>query len=144
MGWDGCILQQFGRILLELFVLTRLLELHRAVGATLTEIVVEIGNKFGMRFDGDSNFAQLLLTKGSPVTSCLISVTVGILLLIVAKGQIGANIDVYLRRRIRAFADSMGPSLAEGPWIHERGLSSVCVTNLVEYSRSTDVIQRCC
>ena len=27
MGWDGCILQQFARILLELFVLTRLLEL---------------------------------------------------------------------------------------------------------------------
>ena len=27
VGWGGCILQQFARILLELFVLTRLLEL---------------------------------------------------------------------------------------------------------------------
>ena len=27
MGWGGCISQQFARILLELFVLTRLLEL---------------------------------------------------------------------------------------------------------------------
>ena len=27
MGWGGCILQQFAKILLELLVLTRLLEL---------------------------------------------------------------------------------------------------------------------